>query len=863
MEKLILLFLTFPFLLSAQVFDDFEDGDFTQNPPWTGTHETFKINTGKQLQLNDSIEGLSYMTTANSMAIDIEWRCWLKHSFSPSDNNNSRIYLVSNNQDITQPLNGYFLQFGEGGSNDAIELFKQDGEELTSICRGTDGLIAGSFTIRIKVIRDESGLWKVYADPAGGEHFQLQCEGIDNTFNSTNCFGFYCKYTKSNSTKMYYDDVYVGPVIEDNDPPIVVSVSIETDSTLSLIFNESLDKPSAEKISNYVVDNSIGNPKSASLNEDDATQVLLIFKNHFENGGFYTIKVSGVKDLAGNAMTEQDISFSYYQPQAFDVVFNEIMADPSPQVGLPNYEYLELYNQTDKIMELDQWKLTIGTSEKTFEHVSIQPGDYLIVAKDEAGEELSVYGPFYGFSSFALTNSGQLLVLKDKLANVISTVTYSDNWYKNPEKEDGGWSLEQINPQNFCSGGDNWLASENMLGGTPGAVNSVKNDSVLLPKADRLEVVANNTLRLFFNQAMDLTSMATKAAYTVDLGIGNPSETYTYETEPEMVELYFEQAFQEGVVYNLTVSKSLLNCMGVNMANDTIIPFGLGEQALESDIVINEILFNPWTNGVDYVEIYNRSEKVIDLNLLKIGTVKISPPNPLDTSYYTIAEQQYLLVPGNYLALTSSPFSVKDQYYTNNPDGFIKVDPFPAYNNDKGVCLLVTGTGEIIDVFDYSEEMHYPLLNYVDGVTLERTNFNAPTQEASNWHSAAESVGFGTPAYLNSQFVPGGEIDEEITIEPEIFSPDNDGYNDIISINYNFPKPGYMMTVNIFNAGGQLVRDLANNEYLGTEGSVNWDGIQDDNTKAAIGIYVFYIQVWDLEGNVKKYKKTGVLASKL
>jgi hypothetical protein len=159
--------------------------------------------------------------------------------------------------------------------------------------------------------------------------------------------------------------------------------------------------------------------------------------------------------------------------------------------------------------------------------------------------------------------------------------------------------------------------------------------------------------------------------------------------------------------------------------------------------------------------------------------------------------------------------------------------------------------------------MHYPLLNYVEGVSLERTNFNAPTQDASNWHSAAESAGFGTPAFLNSQFVAAGETSEEISLEPEIFSPDNDGYNDIISINYRFPQPGYMMTVNVFNAGGQLVRDLVNNEYLGTEGTVNWDGIQDNQTKAPVGIYVFFIQVWDLEGNVKKFKRTGVLASQL
>jgi hypothetical protein len=191
------------------------------------------------------------------------------------------------------------------------------------------------------------------------------------------------------------------------------------------------------------------------------------------------------------------------------------------------------------------------------------------------------------------------------------------------------------------------------------------------------------------------------------------------------------------------------------------------------------------------------------------------------------------------------------------------MDPFPAYNNDEGTVILSTFTGQILDLFNYSEDMQYPLLNYVDGVSLERTNYNTATTDKNNWHSAAESVGFGTPAYRNSQYVSSEVINEPIVIEPEIFSPDNDGYNDLVSIKYTFNQPGYNMTTKIYNAKGQLVRELVNNEYLGTTGSVNWDGIQNDNTKAPIGIYVFYIQIFDLEGNVKQYKKTAVLATKL
>jgi hypothetical protein len=268
-------------------------------------------------------------------------------------------------------------------------------------------------------------------------------------------------------------------------------------------------------------------------------------------------------------------------------------------------------------------------------------------------------------------------------------------------------------------------------------------------------------------------------------------------------------------------------------------------------------------DGVDFVELYNPSQKIIDLNLLLLGSVKISPPNQPDTSFYVISEEQLLFIPGDYLCLTSRPTKVKEQYFTFNPQSFLKMESFPSLNNDEGSVLLKTKTDTMVDAFDYNDEMHYPLLVYTDGVSLERISFLQSGNDKNNWHSAAESVGFATPAYRNSQYVAEQETDGGIIIDPEIFSPDNDGYNDFMTIKYKFSQPGFMMNVDIFNSNGIPIRKLVNNQYLGTEGSVNWDGIKDDNTKAAVGIYIVYITVFDLDGNVKKYKKTTVLASKL
>ena len=846
-------------MVAAQVNDDFTDGDFTQNPSWTGTSETFIVNTALQLQLSDTAAGVSWLSTENQKVSGCEWRFWIKQSFSPSSNNNSRVYLVSNQQNFTEPLQGYFIQLGESGSNDAVELFRQDGETVTSVCRGTEGLIASSFNLWFKIIRDETGNWEIFIDKEGNGLYLSEASGTDNTFQTTSWFGFYAQYTTSNADNFYWDEVYVGEVVVDTIPPKVVSAIATSDSTLSIVFDEPVEENSATLLTNYQVDQGLQYPASAGLNGLKAT---LTFSQKFTNGTVYHLTVSNVKDLSENTMLPYQTDFSWYQAEKFDVVINEIYPDPSPSIGLPGYEYLELFNRTGSTISLDGWKLIIGTSEKDFENVNIKPDGYLILAKTNAAHDFANFGDFYGFSSFSLTNSGQLLTLKNNAGVVISRVEYNKSWYHDADKEEGGWSIEQINPDNFCSGIDNWHASESSYGGTPGEQNSVYNNVILLPAIQRFELVTNDILRIWFNQAMEAQVVENTNLYNVDNGVGSPSAVYTDETEPQKAELYFSPPFTTGLLYHLEIDKTIANCAGLQPDDNLTLSFGIPENIEPFDVVINEVLFNPLGDGVDYTELYNRSEKVVDVSRCKIGSVKNSPPNPPDTSFYAVSENQWLLMPGGYIVLTKSPEKVKAQYATENPDAFLTVSPFPSYNNESGTVILSTNDDTLIDAFTYNESMQYPLLNYVDGVALERINPDGPSNDEYNWHSAAESVGFGTPGYKNSQWVNPEITNDEITLEPETFSPDNDGHDDVINIHYHFDRPGYNLKILIYDQNGRPVRHLSDNELAGTSGSISWDGITDDNTKALVGIYIFYIRAFDMNGYIKSWKKTGVLATK-
>ena len=276
--------------------------------------------------------------------------------------------------------------------------------------------------------------------------------------------------------------------------------------------------------------------------------------------------------------------------------------------------------------------------------------------------------------------------------------------------------------------------------------------------------------------------------------------------------------------------------------------------------MINEILFDPNTNCVDFVELYNRSNKTINLKELRIGSMDTITSILKDTE--TITDEGYLLFPENYLIISENGSAIKQQYLTPNPKGFLEVVTLPRMNTTDDVVTLSDVNGLVIDNFKYTSKMHFPLLVSTKGVSLERIDFNRPTNDRTNWNSAAEAVGFATPAYRNSQYLQadGGS---GVTIPNPLFSPDNDGYNDVLNISYKLDEAGKAANVYIYDSKGRQVRHLVRNEQLATDGVISWNGINDDNEKATIGIYVVYIELFNLSGKVNKYKLSCTLAGKL
>ncbi len=843
----------------AQVSDDFSDGDFTSNPVWSGSTSQFIVNSSKQLQLSNTLASQSYLSTPFSTnSLDgYEWQAYVKQSFSPSATNSGRVYLTSDQSDLTKDLNGYYLQFGEALSNDAIELFRQSGSTSVSVCRGTTAAIANSFVVRIKVTRDNTGLWKLYVDYTGGTNFVLDASGTDLTFNSSSFFGVRCTYTVTNATKFYYDDFSIAsPSSPDTTPPTIVNVQAASINSISVTFSEAIDSATSQSVSNYSVNNSIGNPISVTP-LSDGKSIVLSFTKNFSNGIQNQLSISNIQDMAGNTMASATFSFMFFQSvpaQSKDIIFTEIFPDPSPQVGLPEQEFVEIYNRSPNPFDLSGWKLSDGTSTATFTSQIILPNQYWIVCSTSNANLFTGYGNVIGVSNFpTLNNDGDNLTFRDATNKTIDSVSYILEWYHDADKQEGGWSIEIIDLNNICGDEENWTASEDPSGGTPGKQNSVFANKPDLTGPQLLSVTPQSStiLKLTFNEKLEKDISNVVFTITPSVSI---SKKYFVDLSLRQITLELSQALALRQLYNITVT-NLTDCSGNLIQQDfNQLSFALPEVADSLDIVVNEILFNPRSGGVDFVEVYNRSPKYINLKNWKLGNFQ----NNSVTNPQVITIEDFILTPTTYVAFTSDPSTLTTQYPQSVSRNLFKTN-LPSLPDDEGSIALTNDQSVLIDHFIYSQKMHSTFIQDDEGVSLERISFSGLTNDPSNWKSASASAGYATPGFINSNSRPESSInDNAVNVDPEVFSPSVPG-KDFSKINYKFDQSGLVANAKILDAQGRLIKTLANNETLSYEGFFRWDGDRDDGSRARMGYYVVWVEVFDSNGSVNVFRKRAVI----
>ncbi|MFK7806727.1 MAG: lamin tail domain-containing protein [Saprospiraceae bacterium] len=750
-QKLFLLLLLFANLsLQAQLTDTFEDGDFDNNPTWSGDNTSFEVIT-EVLNLNAPAAGTAYLSTSVNIANSTTWSFWLQLDFNPSASGNfPKIYLSADNGDLTAPLNGYFLRIGESLANDAFELYRQDGmDEIFLLRFSTEGQMGASSNnvARVQITRDDSGLWSCFADYSGSSCYEAEGTITDNTYTAGSHFGFFCQFTSSNTDNFSFDDVFIDvpePAME------LENLSAVAVTDLQLLFSKEVDMASATTVGNYTVENSggtsIGNPVSATIDGTNPALVHLDISNLSINGGeTYSVVVDNVLDCAGNSIgSNNSLTFQLLEPaQPFDILINEIFAAPNAGIGsLPEAEYIELYNRSNATVNLNGFIISDASSEETLSDFVLEAGAYVILCGTSDVDLFTPFGDVLGVSGFpSLNNSGDDLTLKDNQGSILHEVFYTTAWYQDTEKDNGGWSLELINPSLYCQGASNWIASNASIGGTPGTENSVLNNvpDAQGPKLLGATPIGNNQVRLTFDEIV--TGTLTSDLFQTPGDLGAVVNVLLEEPNKNSILLEFSAPlFQDQTTYSISLQPEFTDCSGNAIDadfNTASFTYFVAEAAEPYDILINEIFADP-TPAIglpeaEYIELFNRSDKNINLEdfILADRSDEILLPN-------------YLLQAGSYVIL----YEIGEGNFV--PFGNeLPLDDFVGLGNTEDDLLLSNPNGDIIHAVNYSSSWYQDSGKSDGGWSLEMINPGNYCQIENNWRASVNPVG-GTPGATNS-----------------------------------------------------------------------------------------------------------------
>ena len=546
----------------------------------------------------------------------------------------------------------------------------------------------------------------------------------------------------------------------------------------------------------------------------------------------------------------------------YDLVIDEIMADPTPQISLPSNEWIELKNVSANPINLQNWRIGDATGQSgPMPNFVLQPDSFVIVCTGSAVAAMQVYGRAISVTSFpSLDNDSDQLFLKSNTGLTIHAVSYSLSWYQNAVKSDGGWTLEMIDTKNPCSGISNWKASTDGKGGSPGIKNSVDavNNDQSAPSIKNAYAIDNLNIVIVFDEPVDSLKGATVANYSVDGGLSIQSAV-SISPLFDKVQLRLTTAMQANRVYTITTN-NVTDCKNNSISSKNKTKVGLPVDAALTEMVINEILFNPKSGDNDYVEFFNRSNKIFDASKLYVANRNSSG---VISSTRLLSTIPYYIFPGDYIVVTENAINLSLDYMVQNPDAVFVVSSMPSFPDDEGDVILLNSQGVVVDEVKYKDDWQFALLADPNGVSLERIDPDGVSQEATNWHSAASTAGFGTPTYKNSQYKLLQSINATIEITPKVFSPDNDGRDDIATIQYKTTEPGYVANITIYDANGRPVRNLVKNATLGLQGYWIWDGLDDKKLKLPVGSYILFTEIYNLNGKKESFKNVIVLARQL
>jgi len=664
----------------------------------------------------------------------------------------------------------------------------------------------------------------------------------------------------------------------DETPPTWENLVTFGNNVFILTFDERLDEDAALNGSNY----SISPELTISNLFVNRNEVQLVVEEEFENEEVYELTVSNISDLFGNNIEEETRSVEYLEFEEAEprqIVINEILYRRL-EAGSP--EFVEIFNRTDQNIDLSGWELADASgSTQLPAGTAIRGNEYLVFTDMEsfaAESDQIIY--LSGFQS--LSNSGDAVVLRNENEVVIDSLFYQPTWGDNEQ----GVSLERRDPDAISVDPANWLPSTAESGSTPAAENSRLEPDETPPQVVFANLFHPDSLEVRFSEFVDLQQLPSN----------QQSRRSGFEAFSENGSTRFLVNDQEADILEYNPNRAnriVLDASGVETGEEITLQienFGdfqgniqasqsqpIAQPVQEGDLVFNEIMFDPirdnregLTNQTEYIEIVNTRDYAISAEGIFLHdrpdeNNDISSIRPVSTSSRWIPANGVLLL---HAEDATNIFNESRTAVFFDLDESVEQQAIRVNRSTLSLPLsgrevyLADSTRTVLDMVDYRPDWHNPNLIDTRGIALERVSPTGETNNPANWSSSAATLG-GTPGSQNSiyQESEGPLAETGISLTPNPFSPDGDGHEDNLFINYRFDEPDYLLRVRIYDRYGRLVRTLVDSHQAGFEGSLIWDGLTDDGQRNRIGIYIVYVEAYNSStGSNRNFRETAVLA---
>jgi hypothetical protein len=479
-------------------------------------------------------------------------------------------------------------------------------------------------------------------------------------------------------------------------------------------------------------------PYSNLLPGDSVTATTVM--NSLTAGNYQIIaKVVFAQDesLLNNELIE---SFLVFPPGTNfnDVVINEIMYHPS--TGEP--EWVELYNRTNSPINLKKWRLYDASSSAriTATDKFIPAKSFIVLTADSSILNFyNIPSEIIKFSLPALNNTGDAVMIKDSLGIKVDSLYYLPDWGGNV----GGRSLERISVDESSIDSTNWGTSVNIFRATPGSINSlsqkdfdvavseilfnpeypIEGDTVSISAKVKNSGLnnANFSLQLYEDTNLDsVPDLLVDELYNLFL---SSEDSNTFSFNYSIVNIQSRRGFFVNAVFPADQDTSN------NKIYKTIEP---GFQP--KSIVINEIMYSPVGGEPEWIELYNRTNQIINLNGWSINDVFTNPS-------YAFIDDDVFIEPNSYLVLSRNN-SIYD-FHRFIPSQ-VYVLSIPSFNNDVDGVVVKDDRGLQID-----SVLYFSQWGGTNGYSLERVSANAESNLPSNWGSSFD-VEQSTPGRINS-----------------------------------------------------------------------------------------------------------------